>query len=811
MEKESLIRQNEGLVKLNAFAIEMSKLTLNDNYEAYIAKQLKQITGAVFSTFNKYDAENKVITIQHVEMEPGLLERVIALLGKTITQIKSVVSEETYAEMTKNIVGYRKTLHEASFGDISRPSGFAIEALLRLDRFIGIAYLLDGKLYGTSVIALRKEQPDPLKSVLENFANFTSAFLRRRKTEEVLRDSEATHIKMIANIGDVIVIIDAEGINKYKSANIEKWFGWKAEDVVGCSTWVNVHPDDLEKGKAFIGSLAGTPGAFGTTEVRYRCKNGSYKWIEVTIINLLHDKLINGFLGNYRDITARKETEAEYSSLLDNMLDAYAVHEIICDDFGKPIDYRYVAANKAFEQILGMKAEAIVGKTVKELIPGIESFWIEKYGNVALTGESVLFENFSAPLNKYFEIKAFRNKPNHFVTIFSDISERKKSEADKEKLNNRLNQMQKMESLGVFAGGIAHDFNNLLQGIFASIEVAKIHSKEEKANRSLNKALETIGRASNLSQQLLTFAKGGAPVKKVGPLFPLMADAAKFALSGSQVSCSFNIADDLWNCNFDENQLGQVVDNIVINAQQAMPLGGKLDIYANNVVVNEGDKLGLKAGKFVKLSIRDYGTGIPSEHIPKIFDPFFTTKTKGHGLGLPTCYSIVTRHDGIIEVESEVGKGSVFHIYIPAVDEMISADNNKCMLEHKGVGRVLLMDDEEVLRETIGEMLQFLGYTVMLTSTGEEAVETFKAEKAKGNDFSALIFDLTVPGSMGGTGAIEQIRKICKNTPAIVMSGYSEKGVVTNPGEFGFNASLHKPFSLDLLGDVLSKTVKTVL
>ncbi|MBL8025080.1 MAG: PAS domain S-box protein [Fibrobacteres bacterium] len=510
----------------------------------------------------------------------------------------------------------------------------------------------------------------------------------RKKAENALRVREAMHSKMISNIGDVIVIIDQNGINRYKSPNIEKWFGWTPEDVLGRSAFDNVHPDDLEKGQAFIGALALIPSGSDTTEVRYRCKDGTYKWIEITIVNLLHDTSINGFLGNYHDIT-----------------------------------------------------------------------------------------------------------------------EKKKAEAEKEKMDHQLNQMQKLESLGVFAGGIAHDFNNLLQGIFASIELAKIYSKDEKSVLSLSKAMETLGRASNLSQQLLTFAKGGAPIKKAGPLFPILADAAKFALSGSQVLCNFSIDDALWNCNFDENQLSQVIDNIVINGQQAMPLGGSIDISARNIILNDGDKFALKAGKYIKISIKDHGTGIPAEHMSKIFDPFFTTKSKGHGLGLPTCYSIISRHDGLIEVESEIGKGSVFHIYLPAIETCSLPKSNIANIEHKGRGRALLMDDEEVLRETIGEMLKYFGYTVITASTGEEAVKIFETEKEKGNDFSVLIFDLTVPGSIGGIGAIEQIRKICKSTPAIVISGYSEKGVITNPLEYGFTASLNKPFNLESLRSILSKTV----
>jgi PAS domain S-box-containing protein len=302
------------------------------------------------------------------------------------------------------------------------------------------------------------------------------------------------------------------------------------------------------------------------------------------------------------------------------------------------------------------------------------------------------------------------------IGTIQDITERKRTE-------EALLKTQKLESLGVLAGGIAHDFNNLLGGIFGYLEMARMTCEtSSKAADYLDKALRTFSRAKDLTQQLLTFSKGGDPIRKTGSIAPILQESTQFALSGSNVSCSFHIADDLFLCDFDENQIGQVIDNIVINAVQAMPLGGTLTVVAANIEVMTGEISSLKQGMYVHVSFTDTGIGIPQSIMPRIFDPFFTTKHKGNGLGLATVYSIVKKHDGEITVESQPDKGTTFHLYLPVskMDAVTQIDMKPNF--HKGKGRILIMDDEESIREILGDMLRMMGYDVEYALDGHDAL-----------------------------------------------------------------------------------------
>jgi CheY-like chemotaxis protein len=265
---------------------------------------------------------------------------------------------------------------------------------------------------------------------------------------------------------------------------------------------------------------------------------------------------------------------------------------------------------------------------------------------------------------------------------------------------------------------------------------------------------------------------------------------------------------DLWACNFDKNQICQVIDNLIINAQQAMPVGGTIELSARNITLSDKEHPLLRKGNYVKISVNDSGVGIPKELIARIFDPFFTTKAKGHGLGLATCYSIVKRHDGCIDVESEPGKGSTFKVYLPAVTETASDVIKKTVETHKGRGTFLIMDDEAVMRDTIGDMLETLGYAVIRKENGKDAIDFYMSETQENRRIVGMIFDLTVPGGMGGKAAIEQIRETNTDIPCFVASGYADDPVMKNPAAYGFMASICKPFRMSELTEILNKYMK---
>ncbi len=395
-------------------------------------------------------------------------------------------------------------------------------------------------------------------------------------------------------------------------------------------------------------------------------------------------------------------------------------------------------------------------------------------------------------------IRSAEGKTLGVVLVFRDMTE-------KQKLIVAAQRTQKLESLGILAGGIAHDFNNLLSGIFGYIDIAHAKCKEETLSAYLAKAMATIERARGLTHQLLTFAKGGVPIRQTQALFPFVEETVNFVLSGSSVTSRFEVAPNLRPCDFDRNQIGQVFDNLAINAQQAMPNGGVLLVRAENMRLKTNQVDGLPEGEYVRISFSDTGIGIPPEIISRIFDPFFTTKQKGSGLGLATCYSILNQHDGNIEVESESGKGTVFHVYLPTSPNVPATESKPALREVKGRGRFLLMDDEAVIRETLGEMLRMVGFEVITFAEGKAVIDYLKQTPQGLQGISAIMLDLTVPGGMGGREAMVEIRKISSDIPIFVSSGYGDDPVMAEPEKFGIAGSIGKPFRRAALLELLQK------
>jgi nitrogen-specific signal transduction histidine kinase/CheY-like chemotaxis protein len=379
---------------------------------------------------------------------------------------------------------------------------------------------------------------------------------------------------------------------------------------------------------------------------------------------------------------------------------------------------------------------------------------------------------------------------------------------EKQKLLEAARRADRIEAIGTLAGGIAHDFNNLLSGIYGSVDIALSAADPSQAVNHLKVCLSTIDRARGLTHQLLTFASGGAPNRAAGRFGPLIEEMTNFALSGSNISPVFDLQDTLWSCLFDRTQISQVIHNLVINARQAMPAGGNIEVKAHNVRLSENQHPVLKKGEYVEISVKDYGTGIPEEILKSIFDPFFTTKPDGRGLGLSTCYSIVTRHGGYVDVESILGKGSQFHVLLPASPNVfIQPESVSTIARYNGSGTVLIMDDEPVLRKTLGVMLETLGHQVEYSSNGEEAIELYAADCAGKGNIKAMIFDLTIANGMGGRAAVAEIRKRSKEIPVFVASGYAEDPIMANPREYGFTASICKPFLLSELSAMLKSHI----
>jgi PAS domain S-box-containing protein len=477
--------------------------------------------------------------------------------------------------------------------------------------------------------------------------------------------------------------------------------------------------------------------------------------------------------------------------------------------------FQILTANKAYCNQVGRSCDEIIGSNCFEISHNSYKPCYEEGEECAVqrvfeTGgpHSSLHRHKDATGSiLYVETKAFPVKDNSgevtsVIEVINNVSEKHLLEEERLKT-------QKLEAIGTLAGGIAHDFNNLLQGIFGYISMAKMTiSDKEQSLAMLDQAEQALDMTVNLTTQLLTFSKGGKPAKKRVRLMPIIENSVRFALSGSRADFHINADDDLWAVEGDEGQLGQVIQNIVLNAGQAMPDGGTILISAGNVQEQKTERPQLAEGKYVVISVQDKGAGISEEHIHKIFDPYFTTKEKGSGLGLATAYSIVKNHGGVIDFISEPGQGSTFFVYLPAVEAERELKEIPAVSQHVRKGKVLIMDDDALVRNLSGDLIQALGHRVVFSEHGEEALEKYREAMDSGDPFDIVILDLTIRGGMGGRDTIEQLLIMDPGVRAIVSSGYSDDAVVADYEKYGFRARLNKPYKFKDLREMLNALLR---
>jgi signal transduction histidine kinase/ActR/RegA family two-component response regulator len=376
------------------------------------------------------------------------------------------------------------------------------------------------------------------------------------------------------------------------------------------------------------------------------------------------------------------------------------------------------------------------------------------------------------------------------------------------KIEEELFRTRQLESIGILAGGIAHDFNNLLTAIMGNTSLAKILvSPNDKIHNRLEDIEKASIRARDLTQQLLTFSKGGAPIRKVASIADVIKESGRFALMGSKSRYELSLQEELWPVEVDEGQISQVINNLVINADHAMPEGGLIHICAENMELQAGEVVTLPMGKYVRISITDSGIGIAAEHLDKIFTPYFTTKQKGSGLGLATSYSIIKKHNGLLTVESEIGRGTTFRIYLPASEKDVSKSEESLSISLTGRGKVLVMDDEEFIRDTAGEMLTTLGYSVDFSEDGAEAIDKYINAKDEGHPYDLIIMDLTIPGGMGGLEAVQKLLEINPDTKALVSSGYANVPIMSDFKRYGFMGVIAKPYSIEELSEAVQNVM----
>lgn len=495
-----------------------------------------------------------------------------------------------------------------------------------------------------------------------------------------------------------------------------------------------------------------------------------------------------------------RESENKYSTLVEQSIDGVAIVQ----------EGLFSFVNKAVSRSLGYEELNLVGRSFLEVIsPECREMISQRY-KARMQGEVVPSFYETKTITKTGEIRIveisigliqYKGRPATLVTI-RDVTERKRVEEEQQRI-------ARLEAIEVLASGIAHDFNNILTGIIGNISLAKLYiNTEDEVYTLLNEAERSSLLARDLTQQLLTFSKEGVLVKKKESIVKLLEDTVTFTLRGSKVASHFSFPKDLWSVEIDEGQIHQVVNNLIINAKQAMPEGGEIWIKAENVMVEDKPNLPLAEGYYVKISIRDQGVGIPEEYLQKIFDPYFTTKEDGNGLGLATTHAIIKKHAGYITVESVVGVGSTFYLYLPAVKSspLVLAKREEEI--HQGQGRILFMDNEEYVREAGKSMLAFLGYEVELAADGAEVISIFAKSMAIGHPFSAVIMDLTIPGGMGGQETIRELLNIDPEVKAIVSSGYGHDPIVSDYQQYGFCGRIIKPYRVHCLSEVLHKVIE---
>ncbi|MBL7959081.1 PAS domain S-box protein [bacterium] len=652
-----------------------------------------------------------------------------------------------------------------------------------------------------------------VQAIVFNYRDITE----RKEAEEAFRENDKRFRALVENSSDALILISGEGIISYVGPSFSHIVGHSQEETLTVNLFQFIHPDDRKQTESLFNELLKRPKHILTIQFRMFHKDGSWRWMEGVANNLLTEPSIGAIVLNFRDITDRKkanEALAEEKGRLLVTLRSIGEGVITTDILG-----RVMLMNKSAELITQYTQEEAFDKPIRQILP-LRSIKSE--------------ESIDHPVDKVLKTKRIadaadhvlimpRNKERHIITdnaapiqdkdgnllgvvvVFRDTTDRLKMEEE-------LLKARKIESIGILAGGIAHDFNNILSAILGNISMSKMkleHGNKEKSLELLIRAEKASERARDLTQQLLTFSKGGAPVRKTSSISDLLRDSANFSSAGSNVRCEFAISPNLWQVDMDGGQMSQVINNLIINARQAMPNGGVVTIEALNIIFDsDNTKYGvlLKKGNYIKIAVRDQGMGIAPENLQKIFDPYFTTKKTGSGLGLATSYSIIKNHEGAITAESISGKGTTFIIVLPASKNIMPVQKVQESRPAPAHGKILIMDDEDIIAEMSETMLTELGYQVRTAKDGKEAIEMYIKHKNAGSPFDVVIMDLTIPGGMGGEEAIKQLIDFDPNVKAIVSSGYSNDPIMANYKNFGFTNVLTKPYQIRELARIIEST-----
>jgi PAS domain S-box-containing protein len=650
-------------------------------------------------------------------------------------------------------------------------------------------------------------------------SNSYSFVLVRRQLVKL--DGVETRIRsIIENILDGMITVDEQGVICSMNPSAEKMFGCIDNEMVGHKFTKLVpksYGDAPEPAVCAWEDLARQTGS--TTMAVGRTRRLATFPIEISLSQMTVDKQTL-YVAMVRDVTERKRFELEIAADKESL--AVTLRSIEDGVITTDVQGKIIMINKAGENLTGWTSKEAIGQPLKSVFNieidlaaqaraqksgyrnEAQSILLSTPENATLRsreGTEHVIEQVASP------IRDAKNEVAGVVLVFRDITERQRNEAERRKAET-------LEQLGLLAGGIAHDFNNLLTAIIGNISLASLllPPDDEMASR-LNDAKNASLRARDLAQQLLTFARGGAPIKKTASIGKLIQDTVSFSLRGTHSRSEFLFGADLWPAEIDPGQISQVIANLVVNADQAMPNGGTLRVSCDNFIY-ESDTApavpDLLPGDYIRISIRDEGVGIPENCLKRIFDPYFTTKPKGNGLGLATTYSIIKNHNGLITVESEVHFGSTFTLYLPALRHQAMPIEPPRQLNQvvSGTGRVLIVDDEEAIRALVEFTLERLGYDVTQAESALEGVNIYREKLEAGERFDAVILDLTLPGGMGGKEALKKLIEIDPTVNAIVSSGYAMDATMSRYQDFGFRGVIAKPYEAAELGKIVHEVIE---